>query len=236
MQQYKDFTLAWMRESYRVLMNGGRLCIVIGAIGRKPFADLPSYLSVWAVEEANFLHRGKIIWLKKGRWGDSTAWGSWCSPSNPFVRDTTEEILVLLKADPILADRILDLTENIIVFSKGKYKLENEAKTTSKIPKDEFLANTINVWIEKPETQINWHPAPFPVKLASRLITTYSFPGNIVLDNFMGSGSTAIACLTQKEPRAFIGYEQKIEYIKKAMKRIRPFMNKKLTDFVGGKE
>lgn len=235
-EEYKEFSLAWLREAYRVLAVGGRLCIVIGAIGRKPFADLPSYLSVWAVDEIKFLHRGKIIWFKLGRSGDSTAWGSWLSPSNCFIRDTTEEILVFLKSDPILADKILDLTENIIILSKEQYKLENKSGVEFKIPKKDFLANSINVWVEKPETNIKWHPAPFPVKIARRLIMQYSFPGDVVLDMFMGAGTTAVACLTMKQPRFYVGYEIKASYIKMANARINKWKNKKLTDFLPSKK
>jgi len=232
-EEYKEFTLAWMREVYRVLVNGGRLCVVIGATGRKPFADLPSYLSVWGVDEVHFLNRGRIIWYKVGRSGDSTAWGSWLSASNPFVRDTTEDILVLMKADPILADKILDLTESIIVFSKEQYKLDSDYLKTYKIPKKPFLENTINIWAEKPETRIRWHPAPYPVVIARRLITQYSFPFNTILDPFMGTGSTAIAALQQREKRYYIGYDKKKEYVEQAENRIKKFNNHHLDEYLG---
>lgn len=81
---------------------------------------------------------------------------------------------------------------------------------------------TKSVWIMNPESAKKvGHPAPFPVELPYRLIQLYTYTGDVVLDPFMGSGSTAIAAL--KSDRKYIGYEIDPTYVKLAEDRIRPY-------------
>ena len=78
---------------------------------------------------------------------------------------------------------------------------------------------TKSVWTINPESARKvGHPAPFPVELPYRLIQLYTFKGEVVLDPFMGSGSTALAAL--KAGRRFIGYETNPDYVKLAEQRI----------------
>lgn len=298
LKEYKKFTISWMSEAFRVLKRGGRMCVNIAATGRKPYAPLPSYISTWPVDEIDgFLHRGLILWFKLGRRGDSTCWGSWRSPSSPFLRDTTEMIAVLLKqGDPCsdklakgvagflasaleagdegmlkkvlmsLRDPAMDgVLGQVSVFSKESYKKKPRVIESEKyrIDKDDFMRDTISFWgvpitdvdldlidyYEPPpesssvwnmrcETGIKWHPAPFPVELARRCIRLFSFPGDIVLDPFAGSGQTAVACLTMEEDgstsperRHFILYEREKAYATKIKRRLRKYMFKKLTEF-----
>ena len=62
------------------------------------------------------------------------------------------------------------------------------------------------------------HPAPFPEELPHRLIQLYSFTNDIILDPFMGSGTTAVSAL--KSNRKFIGFDTDPSYIKLAENRI----------------
>lgn len=185
------------KEVRRVLVPGGRACINIANLGRKPY--LP--LHVWIIQEMHkleFLMRGELIWDKGSSAAASTAWGSWCSPSNPTLRDVHEYILV---------------------FSKGTYKRQPPQRRRGTITRDEFLEWTKSVWTFGAESAKRVkHPAPFPVELPARLIQLYTYESEVVLDPFIGSGSTAVAAITHN--RHFIGYEINEEYVKIAQKRV----------------
>ena len=188
-------------ETYRVLVPGGRACINIANIGRKPYIPLNAYITRMMIE-INFLMRAEIIWDKGSSSGTSTAWGSWKSASNPTLRDVHEYILV---------------------FSKGRYKRESNGRKPT-VTKDEFLENTKSVWKFPTESAKRvGHPAPFPVGLPYRLIQFYTFKGDTVLDPFIGSGTTAIAAL--KTGRHYIGFEIDDKYVETSRKRISDFSN-----------
>jgi len=184
------------RETYRVLVPGGRACINVANLGRKPYIPLNAFISLMMVE-IGFLMRGEIIWDKGSSVGSSTAWGSWLSASNPTLRDVHEYILI---------------------FSKGQFKRESN-RGESTIERDDFLELTKSVWQFPTESASRvGHPAPFPLELPRRLIQLYTFEGEVILDPFMGSGTTAIAA--QRTNRNFVGYELDQAYADLALKRI----------------
>ncbi len=213
LQEYLEFLKRVWTEVRRVLVPGGRACINIANLGRKPYIPLHS-LIIKDMLELGLLMRGEIIWDKSASAGTSTAWGSWKSPSNPSLRDVHEYILV---------------------FSKNRYKRQKLEERESTINRQEFLDLTKSIWDFPTESARKiGHPAPFPVELPYRLIQLYSYSNEIVLDPFMGSGQTAIAAI--KANRHYIGYEIDEEYVKLAENRAREFKQKfnapKLTDFI----
>jgi site-specific DNA-methyltransferase (adenine-specific) len=184
-------------EVFRLLVPGGRACINITNLGRKPYIPMHTWI-IDSMLRLGFLMRGEIIWNKAASASSSTAWGSWKSATNPTLRDVHEYILV---------------------FSKGAFKRQNPHKRENTISKDEFLEFTKSVWTFPAESASKiGHPAPFPLELPYRLIQLYSFKDDVVLDPFMGSGQTAIAAL--KLGRHFIGYELNPEYVTLANARI----------------
>lgn len=197
LEEYLSFLRRVWKETYRALVPGGRACINIANVGRKPY--IPLHASIMQdMIEMGFLMRGEIIWEKGASASTSTAWGSWQSATNPTLRDTHEYILV---------------------FSKGTYRREKMDGRKSTISKDEFLEFTKSVWQFPSESARKvGHPAPFPVQLPYRLIQLYTFSNEIVLDPFMGSGQTALAAL--KAGRHFVGYELSEEYCELARKRV----------------
>jgi len=203
LEEYLNFLNKVFSETYRVLVNGGRACINIANIGRKPYIPLSDYISKMMID-IGFLMRGEIIWNKSASSGTSTAWGSWCSPSNPTLRDVHEYILI---------------------FSKGAYKREKQDKKIT-IQKEQFIEWTKSIWNMNTESARKiGHPAPFPEELPFRLMQLYSFENDIVLDPFMGSGTTAVVGL--KNSRRFVGYEINEDYVKIANERIsslQPFL------------
>ncbi|MFH0989131.1 MAG: DNA methyltransferase [bacterium] len=85
-----------MEETHRVLVSGGRACINVANVGRKPYVPLHAYI-IQDMLEIGFLMRGEIILHKGSSAGTSTAWGSWKSASNPTLRDVHEYILLFSK-------------------------------------------------------------------------------------------------------------------------------------------
>jgi site-specific DNA-methyltransferase (adenine-specific) len=199
LKEYLQLLRNVFTETYRVLVSGGRACVNVANLGRRPYIPLSDYISHVMIE-IGFKMRGEIIWAKGAGAGVSMAWGSWQSASNPVLRDTHEYILV---------------------FSKGAYERKKEDRENT-IAKEQFMEWTKSVWTMNPESARKVkHPAPFPVELPYRLTQLYTFKGDIVLDPFMGSGSTAIAAL--KSERKYVGYDVDPEYVRIAEERIAPF-------------
>lgn len=199
LNEYREFLRKVWSEVKRVLVPGGRACINIANLGRKPYIPLHVFI-VEDMLDLGFLMRGEIIWNKGASGSPSTAWGSWLSAKNPVLRDVHEYILV---------------------FSKGMFSRGN-LRRKSTISKEEFVEFTKSVWTFPAESATKvGHPAPFPVELPYRLIQLYTFEGEIVLDPFMGSGQTAIAAL--KTRRHYVGYDINEEYTRLAERRIKEF-------------
>jgi len=197
LEEYLAMLRRVFAETYRVLVHGGRACVNVANLGRKPYIPLSDYISLMMLD-IGFLMRGEIIWNKGAGAGVSMAWGSWKSASNPVLRDVHEYILV---------------------FSKGSFRRRKGKNQENTISREDFMEWTKSVWTMQPESAKKvGHPAPFPVELPYRLIQLYTFTDDVILDPFMGSGTTAIAALRAK--RYYIGYEVNEDYIALAEKRI----------------
>ena len=199
--EYLDLLGSVWQETYRVLVPGGRACINVANLGRKPYIPLHGYI-IEAMVKIGYLMRGEIIWNKGSSAGSSTAWGSWQSAANPVLRDVHEYILV---------------------FSKGSFSRE-KAGRESTIEKEAFLEWTRSVW-DFPAVSANkiGHPAPFPEELPRRLIQLYSFRDDVVLDPFAGSGTVCLAALNNC--RNYVAYEIDPEYARLAETRISAYRN-----------
>ena len=199
LEEYRDLLRAVFKETYKKLVTGGRACVNVANLGRKPYIPLHSYI-IEDMLDIGFFMRGEIIWNKASSGSPSTAWGSWLSAGNPVLRDIHEYILVFSKES----------------FSRKKHGQKNT------ISKGEFLEWTKSVWtFPAVSAQSIGHPAPFPVELPYRLIQLYTFEGDVVLDPFVGSGQASIAAI--KANRHYIGYDINEEYVKLAEKRIAKF-------------
>ena len=101
LKEYLNLLNTIWKEVKRVLVPGGRVCINVANLGRKPYIPLHSYI-IHEMNKLNFLMRGEIIWDKSASAGSSTAWGSWMSPTNPTIRDVHEHIIVFSKESNML--------------------------------------------------------------------------------------------------------------------------------------
>ncbi|MBQ6099497.1 MAG: site-specific DNA-methyltransferase [Methanobrevibacter sp.] len=198
LDEYLELLTSVFHESYKKLVTGGRACINIANVGRKPYIPLHAMI-IEIMLDLGFLMRGEIIWDKSASAGGSCAWGSWMSASNPVLRDYHEYILV---------------------FSKKSYSKNKAQEKKDTIEKDDFIKWTQSIWtFPAVNAKRIGHPAPFPVELPHRLINLYSYEGDVVLDPFCGSGTTCIAAIQNK--RNYIGYDINEKYIELAKNRIK---------------
>jgi len=193
-------------ECRRVLEPGGRIAVNVANLGRKPYRSLSADVMRILQDDLGLLPRGEIIWQKARGASGSTAFGSYLSASNPVLRD---------------------VTERVIVASKGRFGRAIKRKDRAKqglphentISKEEFFESTLDVWEIRPEhARRVGHPAPFPVELPQRLLRLYTYKDDVVLDPFMGSGSTAVAAV--RNDRRFVGYDTDPEYVTLANERV----------------
>ena len=149
LMEYEELLMNVFAESHKKLVTGGRACINIANLGRKPY--LPLHMIVINIMlRLGFLMRGEIIWDKSASAGGSCAWGSWMSASNPVLRDYHEYILV---------------------FSKDTYSKNKAQEKKDSISKEDFIQWTKSIWtFPAVNAKRIGHPAPFPIELPHRLI------------------------------------------------------------------
>ena len=193
-------------ECVRTLEPGGRIAVNVANLGRRPYRSLAADVTAILQDRLRLLLRGEIVWVKGRGATGSCAWGSYRSPANPVLRD---------------------LSERVVVASKGRFdravppaaRRRRGLPWEATITRDEFLEATTDVWEIPAEraTRVG-HPAPFPVELPARLIHLYTYRGDLVLDPFMGSGTTAVAALATG--RHYVGYDTDPAYVAAARDRL----------------
>ena len=193
-------------ECAKKLEPGGRIAVNVANLGRRPYRSLSSDVIHILQSRLNLLLRGEVIWIKARGASGSCAWGSFQRPANPVLRD---------------------LTERIVIASKGRFnralsareRHERRLPSETSIFRDEFMEATTDVWEIPAESASRvGHPAPFPVELPERLIHLYTYRGDLVLDPFVGSGTTAVAAL--RTERHYAGFDTDPEYVRLALERL----------------
>ncbi|MGQ0825673.1 MAG: DNA methyltransferase [Actinomycetota bacterium] len=192
------------RACHDKLEPGGRIAVNVANLGRRPYRSLSSDV-ITILGDLGYLLRGEVIWQKANGSAGSCAWGSFQKATNPVLRD---------------------LTERVVIASKGRFdralrpaiRKERNLPWDSSLTREVFMDGTTDVWEIAPESarRVN-HPAPFPVELPYRLIDLYTYKGDLVLDPFMGSGTTAVAAVRAR--RHFVGYDTDTEYVERAKLR-----------------
>jgi site-specific DNA-methyltransferase (adenine-specific) len=183
-------------ECVRTLEPGGRIAVNVANLGRKPYRSLAGDVTTILQDRLRLLLRGEIVWRKAKGAAGSCAWGSYRSPANPTLRD---------------------LTERVVIASKGRFDRARRGEAT--IGADEFMEATLDVWELPAESATRvGHPAPFPVELPQRLIELYTWRDDLVLDPFMGVGTTAVAA--QRAARHYVGYDTDEGYVAAARARL----------------
>ena len=204
---YLDY-LAMLRdvlaECVRTLEPGGRLAVNVANLGRRPYRSLAADVTTILQDDLRLLLRGEVVWQKQRGASGSCAWGSYQSPANPVLRDTTERVIIASKGR---FDRV------------GRGSAATGEPGIATIPGDEFMEATLDVWEIPAESASRvGHPAPFPVALVERCIQLLTYRGDVVLDPFMGSGTTAVAAVNTG--RRYVGYDTDAGYVRQARERI----------------
>ena len=193
-------------ECVRTLEPGGRLAVNVANLGRRPYRSLSSDVTAILQDRLRLLLRGEVIWQKAHGSSGSCAWGSFQRPANPVLRDLTERVVIASKGR---FDRALPARE----------RLRRHLPSDSSLSSDEFMEATTDVWDIPPESATRvGHAAPFPVALPERLIHLYTYYGDLVLDPFMGSGTTAVAAVRTR--RHYAGYDIDATYVRLAEQRV----------------
>ena len=187
------------------LEPGGRIAVNVANLGRRPYRSLSADVTAILQDRLGLLLRGEVIWRKGRGANNSSAWGSWGQPSNPVMRDTTERVVVASKGR---FDR---------ARSRSRRSRE-QLPSLSTIDADEYMEASLDVWDIAPESATRvGHPAPFPVALPQRLIEMHTYAEDLVLDPFMGSGTTAVAAI--RTGRRYVGCDTDPGYIETAEAR-----------------
>lgn len=203
--EYLDMLHGVFTECVRVLEPGGRIAVNVANLGRKPYRSLSADV-IRILEGLGLLLRGEIIWQKGKTTSGSCAWGSFMTPSNPVFRDVTERIVIASKGR---FDRALSREER---RSRGYPHVAT-------VSNDEFVETTRDIWeIPAESARRVDHPAPFPVELPLKLIDLFTYEDDLVLDPFMGSGSTLVAA--HKARRRSVGYDIDPRYVELARGRL----------------
>lgn len=205
--EYLDLLREVFAECKRKLEPGGRIAVNVANLGRKPYRSLSADVIRILQDDLRLLLRGEVVWRKGEGASGSCAWGSFRSAANPVLRDVTERVIIASKGR---FDRALTTRER----ERRALPFENSLSS------DEFMAATLDVWDIAPESAKRvQHPAPFPVELPERLIRLYTYADDLVLDPFMGSGSTLVAA--SKTGRRYVGYDLDPEYVELARLRVK---------------
>jgi site-specific DNA-methyltransferase (adenine-specific) len=205
-REYLELLEDVFAECARTLEPGGRIAVNVANLGRKPYRSLSADVTAILQDRLRLLLRGEIIWQKGKGASGSCAWGSYAKPANPTLRD---------------------LTERVIVASKGRFDRAQGQRareqaglpSVSTVTADRFMEATLDVWEIPPESARRVeHPAPFPVELPEWLIDLYTYENDLVLDPFMGSGSTMVAAVRTR--RRYVGYDTDAVYRDVAERRV----------------
>lgn len=208
LDEYRGLLRRVFEETHRVLVPGGRVCVNVANLGRKPYIPLHSFV-IEEMHNIGFLMRGEVIWDKASSASPSTAWGTWLKANNPVLRD---------------------IHEYILIFSKDTFTRRNPQKRQSTISKKEFLDLTKSIWqFNAVRASKVGHPAPFPIELPYRAIQLYTFEDDVILDPFAGAGTTCIAAL--KANRKYVAYDIEKKYCDLTEQRIKQFLQKQTAMF-----
>ncbi len=201
--EYIDFSYDWLiKAKLDFSKRGTRLCVNF-PLDKNRGGHHPVYADfVNTAVESGWSYFTTIIW-NEGTISRRTAWGSWRSPSAPYIIAPVETIVVFY-LDPV---------------DEGWKLPPSDHPQKSDLTAEEFKTWTNGLWTFNGESAKRiGHPAPFPVELPRRCIKLFTYPGARVLDPFVGSGTTLVAC--EELGRRGFGFEKDARYVKVARERL----------------
>lgn len=195
------------KEVTRVTVPGGKICVNIGdiVVGSQYNTNFPQELMILPklvdyLETLGVYLYARIVWEKDDPWQNS---------SHVTFHDKIQHGEY----------RVLPAWEYVFVFRKGEKQRQDKSADDGRwISKDQWKEYVHGVWKIRSVQKNDFHEAMFPEELVKRCILMYSFPGDIVLDNWMGSGTVSV--VARKLERNYIGYELNPKYAKMAEDRV----------------
>ena len=192
--KYYKWCEKWLKELFRVLKKDGRLCLNhYFSLGTSKRRESPLMTLNEIAKNIGFKHHAVAFWIDRTRI-KYTAWGSWLSASAPYINSPYEGVLILYKE-----------------------KWKKTSPGISTISEEDFKKGISGVWNFGPDSE-KLTPSSFPIKLPKLCIELLSYKGDVVLDPFLGSGTTMKACL--ELGRSCIGIEINPKYIEIIKKRL----------------
>jgi site-specific DNA-methyltransferase (adenine-specific) len=194
---YNEYLLwveSWLKESLRILKIGGRICVNIpmeNNLNNRKYI-MNDYINIF--QSLKYVTNSMVIWNKQNI-NSRTSWGSWKSPSCPFLINPLEVILI---------------------YSKETRKKEGKLENID-ITKEEFIKYSLAVWDMQHESNRD-HPAPYPEELPYRCMKMFTYQNDVILDPFMGLGTTVVVSLKNK--RNYIGFDLSKKYCDIAQKKL----------------
>ncbi len=189
LDEYEKMLTEVYTACYNSMVENSRICVNVPYNMTHPNGDIfnPYIHNYNALIKSGFKYRETVTWNQNDSYND-TAWGSWCSPSAPWLRHQIEVIIVMYK---------------------GVWKLNRKGNTD--LNRDDFLKYITDIWsMPTARRNKNGHPTPFPDELPIRCIKLFSYIGDLVLDPFLGRGTTLRACRITN--RNGIGIEINLKY------------------------
>lgn len=202
--KYREFLTDIFKECVRILKDGGRMFVNVQPVFSENYPT--HHIVSQVLMELGLIWGGEILWEKNNYNCAYTAWGSWKSPSKPYLKYTWEYVEYFYKSNP---------------------KHEGE-KENIDITGDEFKKWTTAKWSIAPENRMSdfGHPAMFPEELVERILKLFTYKNDIVFDPFSGAGTTCYVC--ENFDRRYIGTEISEEYCKIANKRLDKLKSEKI--------
>ena len=199
-ERYFEKLFAVFDECIRVLKYGGRFIVNVQPL----FSDyIPSHHIISRfLMDRHLIWKGEILWEKNNYNCKYTAWGSWKSPSNPYLKYTWEFLEV---------------------FAKGDLKKEGSRERID-ISAEEFKKWVVAKWSIGAERQMSRydHPAMFPEELVARALKLFSYEGDAVLDPFAGVGTTCV--VAKRLNRTYLGIDISEKYCRTAERRLKEIL------------
>lgn len=196
LKEYTNWLNNVFKECSRILKDGGRIFVNVQPIFTENFPT--HHIVSQILTNHGLTWGGEIIWEKNNYNCAYTAWGSWCSPSSPYLKYTWEYIEYFYKNNP---------------------KHVGDKSNIDIIP-NEFKKWTTAKWSIAPEKRMKEfeHPAMFPEELVERILKLFTYKNDLVYDPFSGVGTTCVIC--ERLDRKYIGTEISEKYHNIALNRI----------------
>ena len=200
---YFDRLFVILDECIRVTKHGGRIIVNVQPL----FSDyIPTHHIIsHFLFDRGLIWKGEILWEKNNYNCKYTAWGSWKSPSSPYLKYTWEFLEI---------------------FCKGDIKKAGD-RANIDIDDEQFKSWVNAKWSIAPERRMKeyGHPAMFPEGLVERALKLFTFRNDIILDPFNGAGTTTL--VAHRLNRSYIGIDTSPDYCKTAQRRIAEYRERR---------